>query len=92
PASGSIHFAGERIDRMAPHRITRLGIGLVPEGRHIFPNLTVKENLLMAAANPRGERDPWSYDRVVEFFPRLAARASNGGNQLSGGEQQMLAI
>jgi len=92
PRSGSVTFAGERIDRMTPHRITRLGIGLVPEGRHIFPNLTVKENLLMAQANPRCVRDPWTYDRVVAFFPRLGARAGNGGNQLSGGEQQMLAI
>jgi len=90
--SGAISFAGERIDRMPPHRIARLGLGLVPEGRHIFPNLTVRENLLMAQANPRGDRNPWSYERVLEFFPRLGARASNGGSQLSGGEQQMLAI
>ena len=92
PHGGAISFAGERIDRMTPHRIARLGIGLVPEGRHIFPNLTVRENLLMAQANPRGVADPWTYDRVVEFFPRLGARAGNGGAQLSGGEQQILAI
>ena len=91
-SAGSISFAGERIDRLAPHRIARLGIGLVPEGRHIFPNLTVRENLLMAEANPRGDRDPWTFARVIDFFPRLGARASNGGAQLSGGEQQMLAI
>ncbi|MGO9358019.1 MAG: ABC transporter ATP-binding protein [Xanthobacteraceae bacterium] len=90
--SGTISFAGERIDRLPPHCIARLGIGLVPEGRHIFPNLTVRENLLMAQANPRGDRNPWTYDRVIDFFPRLGARASNGGAQLSGGEQQMLAI
>jgi branched-chain amino acid transport system ATP-binding protein len=92
PRTGTVRFAGARIERLPPHRIARLGIGLVPEGRHIFPNLTVKENLLMAQANPRGVRDPWTYDRVVAFFPRLAARARNGGAQLSGGEQQMLAI
>jgi branched-chain amino acid transport system ATP-binding protein len=90
--SGTISFAGERVDRLPPHRIARLGIGLVPEGRHIFPNLTVRENLLMAQANPRGDRNPWTYDRVIDFFPRLGARAGNGGAQLSGGEQQMLAI
>ncbi|MDR3468527.1 MAG: ABC transporter ATP-binding protein [Xanthobacteraceae bacterium] len=90
--AGHVRFAGERIEAMAPHRIARLGIGLVPEGRHIFPNLTVRENLLMAQANPRGVREPWTYDRVIDFFPRLGARAANGGGQLSGGEQQMLAI
>jgi branched-chain amino acid transport system ATP-binding protein len=91
-SAGHVRFAGDRIEAMAPHRIARLGIGLVPEGRHIFPNLTVRENLLMAQANPRGVREPWTYDRVIEFFPRLGARAGNGGGQLSGGEQQMLAI
>jgi branched-chain amino acid transport system ATP-binding protein len=90
--SGELRFAGQRIDALASHRITKLGIGLVPEGRHIFPNLTVRENLLMAQANPRGARDPWTYARVIELFPRLGARAGNGGAQLSGGEQQMLAI
>jgi branched-chain amino acid transport system ATP-binding protein len=89
---GTITFAGERIDALRPHRITRLGLGLVPEGRHIFPNLTVRENLLMAQANPRRAGDPWVLERVLDFFPRLGARLSNGGAQLSGGEQQMLAI
>ena len=93
PATGgTIMLAGERIDRLPPHRITRLGVGLVPEGRHIFPNLTVRENLLMAKANPLGAADPWTMDRVIDFFPRLGARLANGGAQLSGGEQQMLAI
>ena len=91
-SAGHVRFAGDRIEAMAPHRIARLGIGLVPEGRHIFPNLTVRENLLMAQANPRRDRNPWTYDRVIDFFPRLGARAGNGGGQLSGGEQQMLAI
>ncbi|MEW6643731.1 MAG: ABC transporter ATP-binding protein [Pseudomonadota bacterium] len=90
--SGTIRLAGEAIDRLPPHRIARLGLGLVPEGRHIFPNLTVRENLLMAAANPLRAADPWTMDKVIEFFPRLGARLTNGGNQLSGGEQQMLAI
>ncbi len=90
--SGAITFAGEAIGGKPPHRIARLGLGLVPEGRHIFPHLTVRENLLMAEANPRGARDPWTLERVLEFFPRLGARLTNGGSQLSGGEQQMLAI
>ena len=90
--SGDIRLAGEAIGRLPPHRIARLGLGLVPEGRHIFPNLTVRENLLMAAANPLRAADPWTMDKVIEFFPRLGARLTNGGNQLSGGEQQMLAI
>ena len=92
PSAGEVRFLGRSITGLAPHRIARLGIGLVPEGRHIFPNLTVRENLLMAQANPRGDRNPWTYDRVIDFFPRLGARAGNGGGQLSGGEQQMLAI
>jgi branched-chain amino acid transport system ATP-binding protein len=90
--AGTIMLAGERIDRLPPYRITRLGLGLVPEGRHIFPNLTVRENLLMAKANPLAAPNPWTMDRVIDFFPRLGARLSNGGGQLSGGEQQMLAI
>ena len=90
--AGEIRFAGERISNLPPHRIARLGLGLVPEGRHIFPNLTVRENLLMAQADRRGEREPWTFDRVLATFPPLAARLGNGGNQLSGGEQQMLAI
>ena len=92
PIGGRIRFAGERIDGLAAHRIARAGLGLVPEGRHIFPNLTVRENLQMARANRRGERDPWTFERVLDFFPRLAERLDNGGRQLSGGEQQMLAI
>ena len=92
PRAGEIRFAGARIDGAPPHKIARLGIGLVPEGRHIFPNLTVRENLLMSQADRRGEADPWTFDRVLAFFPRLAERLGNGGNQLSGGEQQMLAI
>ena len=91
PHAGEIRFRGERVDGSPPHRIARLGIGLVPEGRHIFPNLTVRENLVMAERR-RGGTDAWTVERVFEMFPRLAERVANRGNHLSGGEQQMLAI
>jgi branched-chain amino acid transport system ATP-binding protein len=91
PHAGEIRFRGERVDGSPPHRIARLGIGLVPEGRHIFPNLTVRENLVMAERR-RGGADAWTVARVFEMFPRLAERVANHGNHLSGGEQQMLAI
>ncbi|MES2537853.1 MAG: ABC transporter ATP-binding protein [Pseudomonadota bacterium] len=90
--SGAILFRGEAIADHASDRIGRMGIALVPEGRQIFPNLTVRENLVAFAANRNASKDPWTLDRVYAFFPRLAERASNMGNQLSGGEQQMLAI
>jgi len=90
--AGSVEFLGRRIERLAPDRIARLGIGYVPEGRQIFPNLTVRENLVAFAANRNGSRDPWTLERVYAMFPRLQERARNMGNQLSGGEQQMLAI
>jgi branched-chain amino acid transport system ATP-binding protein len=90
--TGSIRFAGERIDGWRPDRIGRAGIALVPEGRQVFPNLTVAEHLLAFFANRRGVRDPWTPARVCELFPPLRLRARNLGNQLSGGEQQMLAI
>jgi branched-chain amino acid transport system ATP-binding protein len=89
---GEIRFNGERIDGLPPHRIAQRGIGLVPEGRRIFPNLSVFENLEMAAANRRGEVDPWTIERVLALFPRLSERLKYPGNRLSGGEQQMLAI
>ena len=92
PVTGEILFKGERIDVLPAHRIAHMGVGLVPEGRHIFPNLSVRENILMAAIRRPDKRDPWTFDRVLDFFPRLAERLGNGGNQLSGGEQQMLAI
>jgi branched-chain amino acid transport system ATP-binding protein len=92
PKRGEILWRGQRVDGVAPHRIARLGVGLVPEGRRIFPNLTVRENLLMAAIDRGGEREPWTLERVLALFPRLAERLSNSGTQLSGGEQQMLAI
>ena len=89
---GGIVFNGQRIDQLAPDRVARLGIALVPEGRQIFPNLTVRENLVAFAANRSGAADPWTLDRIYALFPRLRERAANMGNQLSGGEQQMLAI
>ncbi len=90
--AGVIEFEGHRLDQLPSFRIARLGLGLVPEGRQIFPNLSVRENLLAASANRGGRVNPWTLDRVFEFFPRLAERQKNSGNQLSGGEQQMLAI
>ncbi|MFO0207062.1 MAG: ABC transporter ATP-binding protein [Betaproteobacteria bacterium] len=90
--AGEIRFAGERIDGRATDAIGRLGLALVPEGRQVFPNLTVRENLVAFAANRAGHADPWTLEKVFAFFPRLAERSDNLGNQLSGGEQQMLAI
>ena len=90
--SGEIRFLGERIDGMATERIAQMGLALVPEGRQIFPNLTVRENLLAFAANRSGNAEPWTLERIYQLFPRLQERAQNMGNQLSGGEQQMLAI
>ncbi len=89
---GSIHFRNASIGGFAADRIGRLGVALVPEGRQIFPNLSVRENLVAFASNRNGTTSPWTLDRVYAFFPRLAERANNMGNQLSGGEQQMLAI
>jgi len=89
---GIVEFDGHRVDHMASFRIARLGLGLVPEGRQIFPNLSVRENLMAAAANRGGRANPWTIERAFEFFPRLAERQRNMGNQLSGGEQQMLAV
>ena len=90
--AGVITFRGRPVQRLPAHRIARLGIGLVPEGRQIFPNLTVRENLVATAANRAGASSPWTLDRVFALFPRLSERATSMGNQLSGGEQQMLAI
>jgi branched-chain amino acid transport system ATP-binding protein len=92
PRAGSVRFRGERIDGLSPDRIARLGIAVVPEGRQIFPNLSVEENLKAFAANRRSASNPWTLDRLYELFPRLLQRRSNMGGQLSGGEQQMLAI
>ncbi len=77
---------------MPSFRIAQLGIGLVPEGRQIFPNLTTRENLVATASNRNGAADPWTLDKVCELFPRLGERLNSMGNLLSGGEQQMLAV
>jgi branched-chain amino acid transport system ATP-binding protein len=89
---GTIRFRGERIERLSPDRIARAGVAVVPEGRQIFPNLTVRENLIAFAANRSGSAEPWTLARVLDFFPALAARMRHLGARLSGGEQQMLAI
>jgi branched-chain amino acid transport system ATP-binding protein len=89
---GAIRFRGERIERLSPDRVARAGVAIVPEGRQIFPNLTVRENLVAFAANRSGAGDPWTLARVLDFFPGLAGRLRHLGGQLSGGEQQMLAI
>jgi branched-chain amino acid transport system ATP-binding protein len=89
---GTVRFRGERIDQLRPDRIARMGLAVVPEGRQIFPNLSVQENLLAFGANRNASENPWSLERVYALFPRLQERRRNMGNQLSGGEQQMLAI
>ena len=89
---GEVHFAGRQIAGWPSHRIARLGIGLVPEGRQTFPTLTVRENLLATAANYRQVASPYRLPEVLALFPRLSERLGHYGNQLSGGEQQMLAI
>ena len=92
-SGGSVTVAGRDVTRERADRIARLGIGYVPEGRGIFPNLTVRENLIMAARAPRdASRPAWTLERVLDTFPRLTERIGNGGAALSGGEQQMLAI
>ena len=90
--NGRIYFDGESLRGLPSYRIAQAGLGLVPEGRQIFPNLTVSENLVATAANRSGSRDPWTLEKVFDFFPLLRERHSHYGNQLSGGEQQMLAI
>ncbi len=89
---GQIHFFGQDLSRGKPHEVARRGVAYVPEGRGVFPNLSVRENLVMSAKPPRDSKTGWSYERVMATFPRLAERINNLGNQLSGGEQQMLSI
>ena len=89
---GFIGLFGTDVSRARPHQVARMGIAYVPEGRGVFPNLSVRENLVMAARAGRDGRNDWSYERVLDTFPRLAERRSNLGTQLSGGEQQMLSI
>ncbi len=90
--AGSIRFDGAEIRGLPAYRVAKLGIGLVPEGRQVFPNLTARENLVATAANRTGASEPWTLDKVFALFPRLASRAGSMANLLSGGEQQMLAI
>ncbi len=89
---GHIALFGQDMSKARPHEVAREGVAYVPEGRGVFPNLTVRENLLMAARPGRYGRDDWPYRRVLDTFPRLAERLGNLGAQLSGGEQQMLSI
>lgn len=91
-ARGEVRFRGKRIDRLESHEAARMGLGLVPEGRRIFPNLTVAENLVATAENRNARPGPWILDRIFELFPALETRRNSMGNLLSGGEQQMLAI
>jgi branched-chain amino acid transport system ATP-binding protein len=90
--AGRVTLAGRDVTRAAPEIVARLGVGLVPEGRQIFPTLTVRENLVATAADRFGRKDPWTLARVVALFPRLGERAGQSASTLSGGEQQMLAI
>jgi branched-chain amino acid transport system ATP-binding protein len=92
PRGGRIRFAGEDVTGWSADRIARLGLAVVPEGRQVFPNLSVLEHLQAFAANRSGGAEPWDLERVFALFPRLKERHSHMGNQLSGGEQQMLAI
>ena len=90
--AGRVHFDGRLLQGLPPYRIAQAGLGLVPEGRQVFPNLTVRENLVATAANRRRVPEPWTVERVFGLFPQLAARARSLGGTLSGGEQQMLSI
>jgi branched-chain amino acid transport system ATP-binding protein len=92
PKSGRIVFDGQDVTGWAPDRMARAGLAIVPEGRQVFPNLTVLEHLQAFASNRCGAKEPWTVERVHALFPRLKERSQNMGNQLSGGEQQMLAI
>ena len=91
-AGGKVVWNGRDVTGWPPEKMARLGIGYVPEGRGIFPNLSVKENLIMSARPGVDGRNDWTYERVLSLFPRLTERLENGGAQLSGGEQQMLSI
>lgn len=91
-SKGRILFNNREVQHLPSYQIARQGIGLVPEGRQIFPNLTVLENIMVAAAHRGGREEAYTLEEVLEIFPRLAERLNHFGNQLSGGEQQMLAI
>ncbi|MEK9775836.1 MAG: ABC transporter ATP-binding protein [Quisquiliibacterium sp.] len=89
---GTVQFNGSALHGLQSYRVAKAGVGLVPEGRQVFPNLTVRENLVATAANRSAAAEPWTLERAYQLFPRLAERQGHYGNQLSGGEQQMLAI
>ena len=92
PRAGTIHFSGRALHGLPPYRVAQAGLGMVPEGRQVFPNLTVRENLVATAANRAGHTAPWTVEKIFDLFPPLAARRNSMGSQLSGGEQQMVAI
>ena len=92
PRAGRIMFDGVGIQGRPSYRVAQAGVGLVPEGRQIFPNLSVRENLVATARPREGDGGNWTFDKVMDLFPALAARLDSAGNQLSGGEQQMLAV
>jgi branched-chain amino acid transport system ATP-binding protein len=92
PRRGSVRWAGQEIQGWPSYRVAQGGLGLVPEGRQIFPNLSVRENLVATAHNRQGRATPWTLEAIYQMFPRLKERERNLGNMLSGGEQQMLAI
>ena len=90
--TGSMMFDGKELVGIAPHKVAHIGIGYVPQGRHVFPNLTVKENLQIAERKPEGGEQVWTIDKIYDLFPQLKSRETSWGNNLSGGEQQMLAV
>jgi branched-chain amino acid transport system ATP-binding protein len=90
--AGQVQFLGQPVHRLPAYRVAQAGLGLVPEGRQVFPNLTVRENLISTAANRQGLSDPWTVEKVFDLFPHLAGRVRVMAGSLSGGEQQMLAI
>lgn len=92
PLSGSIQLRGKEIGGMEPYRVNKQGIAYVPQGRQVFPTLTVRENIIFGARIPKGTQSPWTLERVYELFPRLKERQNFMGNRLSGGEQQMMVI
>lgn len=92
PRGGAVEYDGRAIGGLAPEKVARLGFGLVPEGRQIFPTLTVRENLVATAGNRLGFKNPWTLRRIYDLFPRLEERAGQLAGTLSGGEQQMLAV
>jgi branched-chain amino acid transport system ATP-binding protein len=92
PRAGTIRFSGRSLHGLPPYRVAQAGLGMVPEGRQVFPNLTVRENLIATGANRAGHTAPWTVEKIFDLFPPLAARRNSMGSQLSGGEQQMVAI